>query len=280
MSKFKDRLWRELVRDHGAELAQLTRPAAAHGRRARPRVLAGTTLGLAGVGATLTLILTAASTTPAFAVTQNRDGSVSVKIMRLAGIQAANAKLHALGVRAQVVQVSAGCTIAPLLPPAAIAGLAAAQHARIVELKVGAQSGAWIDPRRIPLNKTLVLPAARVGRQVRVGNPRWAKGAVPVCHPWGRPVLRHARWWVQRLGTPGPAGTRGTPARAPEAQAAAAKAAAAGTLATAALGPGPTAPCARYRSLAASTASSPRASPAAARTRGTAAIAVTARAGR
>jgi hypothetical protein len=185
MSKFKDRLWRELVRDHGAELAQLTRPAAAHGRRARPRVLAGTTLGLAGVGATLTLILTAASTTPAFAVTQNRDGSVSVKILRLAGIQAANAKLHALGVRAQVVQVSAGCTIAPLLPPAAIAGLAAAQHARIVELKVGAQSGAWIDPRRIPLNKTLVLPAARVGRQVRVGNPRWAKGAVPVCLPVG-----------------------------------------------------------------------------------------------
>ena len=55
MSKFKDRLWRELVREHGADLAQIRRPAAKHARRARPRVLAGTTLGLAGAGTALAL---------------------------------------------------------------------------------------------------------------------------------------------------------------------------------------------------------------------------------
>ena len=41
MSKFKDRLWREIVREHGADLAQI-QDGARQPRRARPRVLAGT----------------------------------------------------------------------------------------------------------------------------------------------------------------------------------------------------------------------------------------------
>ncbi|MDQ6803515.1 MAG: hypothetical protein M3065_00815 [Actinomycetota bacterium] len=92
MSKFKDRLWRDLVREHGAELAQVKRAAAQRGRRARPRVLAGTTLGLAGVGITLAVVLSAASSSPAFAVTPNRDGTVQVVIQRLSGISGANTK--------------------------------------------------------------------------------------------------------------------------------------------------------------------------------------------
>ena len=76
MSKFKDRLWRELVRDHGKDLAQITRPEVKRSRRARPRVLAGTSLGLAGVRAAVVLAVGAASTSPAFAVTPNHDGTV------------------------------------------------------------------------------------------------------------------------------------------------------------------------------------------------------------
>ena len=57
MSNFKDRLWRDLVREHGAQLAQIDGTAARHGRRARARVLAGTTVGLAAVGTTLALVL-------------------------------------------------------------------------------------------------------------------------------------------------------------------------------------------------------------------------------
>ena len=91
MSKFKDRLWRELVRDHGKDLAQITRPEVKRSRRARPRVLAGTSLGLAGVGAAVVLAVGAASTSPAFAVTPNHDGTVQVTIFRRAGIAGANA---------------------------------------------------------------------------------------------------------------------------------------------------------------------------------------------
>src|SRR6201995_454593 len=85
MSKFTDHLWRDLVHEHGPTLAQTDRPApgrtGAAGVLRRPRVLAGSTLGLAGVGAALVLALGGtAATTPAFAITTNNDGSVLVHL--------------------------------------------------------------------------------------------------------------------------------------------------------------------------------------------------------
>ena len=68
----------------------------------RPRVLAGSTLGLAGVGAALVLALGAASSTPAYAVTTNSDGSVLVTINQNSALPQANAKLTAMGIHEQV----------------------------------------------------------------------------------------------------------------------------------------------------------------------------------
>jgi hypothetical protein len=118
MSKFKERLWRDLEREHGSELAQISRPATGRARFARPGLLAGTSVGLAGVGTAIVLFLSAASTPAAFAVTGNSDGTVSVVLKKLAGIKGANEKLAALGVRARFVQVVPGCR-APL-PPATL----------------------------------------------------------------------------------------------------------------------------------------------------------------
>jgi hypothetical protein len=103
MSKYTDQLWRDLVREHGATLAHADRPAP--GRASllrRPRVLAGSTLGLAGVGTALVLVLGAASSTPAYAITTNGDGSVLVTINQNSALPQANAKLAAMGIREQV----------------------------------------------------------------------------------------------------------------------------------------------------------------------------------
>ena len=103
MTKFTDHLWRDLVREHGATLALADRPE--RGRAAllrRPRVLAGSTLGLAGVGTALVLTLGAASTTPAYAVTTNGDGSVLVTINQNSALPQANAKLTAMGIHEQI----------------------------------------------------------------------------------------------------------------------------------------------------------------------------------
>ena len=105
MSKFTDHLWRDLVQEHGPALAYAARPEPARVRRPRPRVLAGSMLGLAGAGAALVLGLTATASTPAFAVTRHDDGSVSVKINQRSGIAGANRELAAMGIRERVMAV-------------------------------------------------------------------------------------------------------------------------------------------------------------------------------
>ena len=63
--------------------------------RARPRLLAGTTVGAAGTGVVLALVLSAAGSSPAFAVSRNRDGSLTRFDAAVAPARspAANAKL-------------------------------------------------------------------------------------------------------------------------------------------------------------------------------------------
>jgi hypothetical protein len=80
MTKFTDNLWSDLAREHGATLAQADRPEPGRVRRLRPRALAGSTLGLAGVGAALVLVLGGSTASPAFAITQKDNGTVFVKI--------------------------------------------------------------------------------------------------------------------------------------------------------------------------------------------------------
>jgi hypothetical protein len=102
MSKFTDRLWRELVQEHGPTLAHADRPEP--GRARRPRVLAGSTLGLAGVGAALVLALSGSAAPPAFAITKEGDGSVLVKLNydQNENLPQVNRKLTAMGTHEQV----------------------------------------------------------------------------------------------------------------------------------------------------------------------------------
>lgn len=104
MTKFTDNLWRDLVREHGPTLMDADRSEV--GRVPvfrRRRVLAGSTLALAGGGTALALALGAVSSTPAFAVTTNADGSVLVSISQSTSLPQANAKLAAMGVHEQIV---------------------------------------------------------------------------------------------------------------------------------------------------------------------------------
>jgi len=114
MTKFTDNLWRDLSREHGPALALAQRPEPGRGPLLRrPHVLAGSTLGLAGIGTTLVLVLGAASTTPAYAVTTNGDGSVLVTINQNSALPQANAKLTAMGIHEQIsIQMANGAAAA------------------------------------------------------------------------------------------------------------------------------------------------------------------------
>jgi hypothetical protein len=80
MTKFTENLWSDLVRQHGPTLAHADRPEPGRAGRRRPRILAGSTLGLAGVGAALVLALGGSAAPPAFAITKAADGSVLVHL--------------------------------------------------------------------------------------------------------------------------------------------------------------------------------------------------------
>ena len=62
--------------------------------RARPRVLAGSSLGLVGVGAALVLALSGSAAPPAFAITRSGDGSVLVNINQLQSLPAGEPQAH------------------------------------------------------------------------------------------------------------------------------------------------------------------------------------------
>jgi hypothetical protein len=102
MSEFEDNLWLEVVREHGHVLARAGRPGRKQRRATRPQLLAGTTVGLAAIATAAALLLGASTSPPAFAVTRNPDGTVTVSLKQPSGIAGANRELAAMGVRAQI----------------------------------------------------------------------------------------------------------------------------------------------------------------------------------
>lgn len=110
MTKFTDSLWSELVRDHGSVLARTERRQPVRTRLLRrPHVIAASTLGLAGGATALLLALGVATSSPAFAVTTNSNGSVTVQISQASSLPQANSKLLAMGIHEQVtIYMAAG----------------------------------------------------------------------------------------------------------------------------------------------------------------------------
>jgi len=112
MAKFTENLWNDLAQEHGAALAQATRPGPGLARR--PRVIAGSTLALAAAGTALGLGLTSTGApsrsatggmrvvTDAYTITQNSNGSVLVTINQTEALPQANQKITAMGIHEQI----------------------------------------------------------------------------------------------------------------------------------------------------------------------------------
>jgi hypothetical protein len=152
MTEFEDNLWLEVVREHGHELAGARSSVRRHRRAARPQLLAGTTVGLAAAATAVALLFGASTSPPAFAVTRNPDGTVTVNLMRRSGIAGANQKLAAMGVRAQIA-----------LP---------AKTAPRFVCPGGTAARVTFDPTSVPRRDELVIAPGQAG----AGNARALKG--------------------------------------------------------------------------------------------------------
>ena len=132
-----------------------------------------TIAGVALIAATVAVVLslTAASTNvtqEAYAVTQNTDGSVTLTLSELTGIDGANRELAALGVRARIARRDSACTQrGVLIPPARVAGglPGMVEPQRFGE---GLGGALWIiHPSAIPPGDTLLL----TGELLNGGRP-------------------------------------------------------------------------------------------------------------
>ena len=180
MSKFTDKLWSDLARDHGPTLARVDRPKpgrAGGGRMLRrPRLLAGSTLGLAGVGVALVLVLGGSSAPPAFAVTRHHDGSVAVKIYRKSGVVGANRKLAAMGIHERLFTVYGSVS-----PSSKTSKSLSAKSSLPQSCLKDQQTGGVVD---------VIFPSA-AAQQAEVGNGTYTApstagntGGVPNNGPW------------------------------------------------------------------------------------------------
>jgi hypothetical protein len=177
-SSFEDRLWTELVREHGEKIRTAPRatamlaasvaapdsstPRVARRRLRRPALLTGTALGTAGVATAAVLALTATTSAPAFAVTDNADGTVTVTLKHISAISALNAELAHDAIPAKAVPLTATCPTrgVPHYMPA------------------GTNPSTYtitIVPREIPAGYTAVLAASEHSS----GQVELLQGAVP-----------------------------------------------------------------------------------------------------
>jgi hypothetical protein len=174
MSSFEDRLWSDLVREHGhrirAEPSQTaalatsaTRPGPTRVRRKRrPAILTGTVLGTAGAAAAVVVALTTTTTAPAFAVTDNTDGSITVTLREISALSGLNAEFARRGLNARALPMSASC-------PTKGFGNA---------LPAGTNFNTFtitLDPRDVPDGYTAVVAAT----QTASGKVELVQGAVP-----------------------------------------------------------------------------------------------------
>lgn len=105
MTKFADELFTDLMHEHGSTLDAVRPPA----RRTVPRPL-WLAAGVVGMAGAITAGVTVFNgDTPAYAVTDNGDGTVTISISQLSGVDGANNALRSRGDRVVIVPVRDGC---------------------------------------------------------------------------------------------------------------------------------------------------------------------------
>jgi hypothetical protein len=157
MSKFEDRLWSELVLDHGPQLASMTRVEIPHRSRRGPAAIGA--VALAGTIAAVALTATTGtSPSVAYAVSQSADGKVSVTIKEISGVDGANAQLAHLHVPVRVARVEVGCSATSKtvpIPPTIVSDLASYEGQALS-----------IRPGLVPHGDILVISAKPIGSSV------------------------------------------------------------------------------------------------------------------
>jgi len=187
MTKFADQLFDDLMREHGSTLTNAG-PPAPRGRIATRRALLAVGGGGVAVAAAVGVLVATAGTnpaahsgqaaggeTPAYAVTNNPNGTVTLAVYQKDGIAGANAKLHELGdSQVYLVPVGAGCPSMSSLPAPA-ASLNGEHPSVQSSVSIGRSAGGsvTVNAKGIPAGDILVVAV----ETTRTGNTTTSLGA-------------------------------------------------------------------------------------------------------
>lgn len=179
MTKFEDRLFGQLMAEHGHELRDWQRPAPVSYRARRPLWLAAGATGTAAAFTAAAVALSSAPAMAAYSVT-GHSGAVSVSVDNASGVAGANAALHRMHTRVEVVPVRPGCPSIESLPHPRLARHPAVQVSseahgnghRSVSVKI--KGG-------IPAGDTMILAFTGSRHSGAVGAGGIITGPVPRC---------------------------------------------------------------------------------------------------
>jgi hypothetical protein len=187
MTKFSDDLFDDLMREHRTTLANVVPPTppahrisgrqmalATGGGLAVAAAVAGTLVATSGPAATV-----AGSTkTPAYAVTQNPDGTLTLTAYQKSGLAGINADLKKLGDKnVYVVPVEAGCPSINSLPKPPVSGVG---HRIGTAIGVSSNGSVTVQATGIPAGDIMVI-GMEVSGKSRLGAGTLTTAPPPKC---------------------------------------------------------------------------------------------------
>ncbi len=172
MNKFSDQLFDDLMQKHGPELAATRVTPTPRRRVAHPVRLAAVAGGVGAVAIGLGVGLTVpGGGTPAYAVTANANGTVTLDVYSQSGIAGANAALRNMGDgQVVVVPVEAGCQSITSLP--LVSSSTKYMFTQINGTDIDPNGKITLNPHDTPKGEIVLVPVEPIGKNTfALGSP-------------------------------------------------------------------------------------------------------------
>lgn len=174
MTKFADELFTDLMREHRSTLLEMRRPDPPGRRAVRPLWMTSGVLAATGAAAVGFVVFGGGS--PAYAVTENAQGTVTISVADPSGIAGANAALRSLGVPVVAVPVGSSCPSIASLSPASVAGDKITASAT-----QNGNGSVSVDVHGVPAGDTAVAAFDKLSDGEMRGSLIIIKGKAPSC---------------------------------------------------------------------------------------------------